>query len=56
MGKEADQTARDIMDYAEAKVAIERAGGTWTEEKGCLEVVLWFFLPIALLLLQLRGS
>ena len=29
---------------AEARGVIERAGGTWTEEKGCLEVLV--LLPL----------
>jgi hypothetical protein len=56
MDRSPEEVAAEITDYAEARVAIEKAGGTWHEEKGCLEAVLWFFLPITLLLLQLKGG
>lgn len=43
-----------VRDMALEDTTSKDGGGE--EEKSCLEVVLWFFLPITLLLLQLKGG
>lgn len=44
----------EMIDYHDSSG--NYLGTAFAEEKGCLEVVVWFFLPITLLLLQLKGG